>query len=194
MLAGVSPDLHDTLSMHLATRLRRPLAFVFAVLLLAVGSASPVQAASKKERYYEYTSTVMRLVAEGVAAESGFDLTAEHIEAVEDGSQVSWMFPASNKLCKMMIAAKTTAQRKRVAREVVNVLSDEAVEVLQRIVADRLPGDETRFWSAMVGAQYVTVIVSSQNVLCKGQSKHIEPMVAAYLSAVEKKASARLGA
>lgn len=180
--------------MRPATRLLRPLAFIFAVLLV-VGSASPVQASSKKEqRYYSYTSAVMSIVAKDVAADIDFDLTARHLEAVEAGSQDPWMFSTSNKICKLMITAKTSAQRKRVAREVVDALSDLAVEELQALEDSRLPDVEAYFWGSVVGAQYVTVITGSQNVLCKGQSKHIEPMIDAYLSAVEEKASIRLGA
>jgi hypothetical protein len=184
--------------MRPATRLLRPLAFIFAVLLV-VGSASPVQAASKKEqRYYSYTSTAMRFVAEDVAADIDFVLTRAHLEAVEDASQDPWMLSTSNWICKKMIAAKTASQRKRVARDVVGSLSDLAVDDLKDLLDAQLEfelsDDETYWWSAMVGAQYVTVITGSQNVLCKGQSKHIEPMIDAYLSAVEEKASIRLGA
>jgi len=178
--------------MHLASRLRRPIAFIFAVLLLAVGSASPVQAASKKERrYYEYTSTVMRIVAKDVAAEINFDLTAGHLKVIENASQDPWMFSTSNKICKTMIAAKTSAQRKRVSREVVGALSDLAGEELQALEDRGLPDDEAFFWGSVVGAQYVTVITGAQNVLCTGQGRHIKPMVDAYLSAAEKMAGFR---
>jgi len=187
--------------MHLVNRLRRPLAFIFAVLLV-VGSASPVQAASKKERrYYSYTSGVMLYIAKDVHAGLDFDLTAGHLKVVEEISQDPWMFSTSNRICKMMIAAKTSAQRKRVSREVVGTLSDLTVEDLEGFLGPQLDGaqfgmseDEVYFWAVMAATRYVTLLSVAQELLCKGQSKHIEPMIDAYLSAAEKKVGRQLGA
>lgn len=64
------PD--GVLSMRSASRLLRTISLVLAALLVSIGAATPVQAASKKERYYQFTSDAMRELADNIAGELGF--------------------------------------------------------------------------------------------------------------------------
>lgn len=177
--------------MRPTSRFLRTLALVLAALLVAVGAATPVQAASKKDRYYQFTSAVMRYTVEDAADDAGLVLTSETFALVEEAARNPWMFTTSNKICKYMNAAKTSAARKRTTATIVDTLSDAAVEQLHELydasVEMGTSDDEVYFFSAMVAAQYATTIIGAQKVLCPKQARHLGPMVDAYLAAVEKK-------
>jgi len=175
--------------MRSSTRLVRRLALVLATVLVALGAATPVQAASKRETYSEYVLAVMMASASLVARDTGFELTSADIAMVNRGASDPWMFATSSKICKSMSASKTSAARKRTRAAIVDYLSDTSVEELHAIASH--PGyseDVKYFISAMVGSQTVTVILAASNVLCPKQAPHIQPMIDAYTVAVEKKA------
>lgn len=174
--------------MRPTSRFLRNLVLVLAALLVVIGAATPVQASSKKDRYYQFTSAVMRYAAEDVAGDAGLVLSSETFVVVEEAARDPWMFATSKNICKYMNAAKTSAQRKRTRAVIVDSLSDMAAEEVTNLLARPAFTDaEVYFFSAMVGAQYVTTFTGAQKVLCPKQARHIQPMVDEYLAAIQKK-------
>lgn len=154
--------------------------------LLVIGSATPVQAASKKEKYSEYTTVVLLGATAIVARDMGLEHTSEDIAMVNRAVSDPWMFASSSKICKTMGASKTSAARKRTRAAIVDYLSDTALEELYAIefYPDLSDGDKY-FIGSVIGAQFTTVITAAGNVLCPKQARHVQPMVDAYMATVE---------
>jgi len=161
---------------------------VLATVLVAVGAATPAQAASKREKYSEYVTAVMLGSAGVVARDVGFELTSEAIAMVNRAASDPWMFTTSSKICKSMSASKTSAARKRTRAAIVDYLSDTAIEELSALESDPDFSEEEKYFiGSIIGAQFTTVITAAEYVLCPNQDRHLKPMVDAYMDAVEKK-------
>jgi hypothetical protein len=166
----------------------RVLALVFAALLIAVGSATPVQAASKRERYYAFMEGFMRETAELAAADAGYSLTPTHLGVLYSVANHPDMFSVANSVCRIMRAAKTAPARKRARRAFVKGLSERIGELLLEVEQMDEPNFseiDKYFTASVVSLLPAGALAGAGVVVCPDQASHIKPMVIAYLKAVK---------
>lgn len=172
--------------MHSASRLLRTVSLVLAALLVSIGAATPVQAASKKERYYQFTSDAMRKMADDLAGALRFVPDTVSYSVVEDIARDPALFRLAKMLCTTMKESKTSAQRKYAITIITDSLFDKASvesEKTSDVLLKAKPGvseEELAFYTSLAFVMYAAAIGGAAKVVCPDQTRHLKRVYDAY--------------